>query len=112
RQVKLALKNVSGERAAKAWLAYEPVWAIGEQGIPAEPDYIGAIHTSIRSVLVELYGEETAGKIPLLYGGSVNIDNAVPFISEPNVDGLFIGRSAWNAKSFRDIMIKINDVQI
>lgn len=104
RQVKLALNGVSLTQASKIWLAYEPVWAIGEQGIPAEPEYIGIIHTHIRGVLTELYGEKTASTIPILYGGSVNINNAVPFISQPNVDGLFVGRSAWNTRSFREIM--------
>lgn len=110
RQVKLALKDVTEDQVPKIWIAYEPVWAIGEQGIPAKPDYIGEIHTHIRNVLIELYGEKSAKLIPILYGGSVNIDNSVPFIQQPNVDGLFIGRSAWDAKSFRDIMVKIRGV--
>ncbi|MHB8065077.1 MAG: triose-phosphate isomerase [Ruminiclostridium sp.] len=38
------------------------------------------------------------------------MDNSVAFIKQPNVDGLFIGRSAWDAKSFRNIMVKILEV--
>lgn len=110
RQVKLALKNVSEKQVPKIWLAYEPVWAIGEQGIPAEPGYIGEIHTYIRNVLKELYGEKSSAKVPILYGGSVNIDNSVDFIQQPNVDGLFIGRSAWKAENFYNIILKIRDV--
>lgn len=101
RQVKIALDGISSEDAKKIWLAYEPVWAIGNAGIPAEPSYAGKIHTHIRNVLIGLYGEETASKIPVLYGGSVNHDNAEALIKQPNVDGLFVGRTAWDAQSFR-----------
>jgi triosephosphate isomerase len=107
RQVKLALKGVLPQQLSKIWIAYEPVWAIGENGIPAEPGYIGEIHTCIRRVLEDLYGEELTASIPVLYGGSVNIDNSLEFIRQPNVDGLFIGRSAWEAPDFYNIMMKI-----
>ena len=107
RQIKLALNNVPENQASKIWLAYEPVWAIGEQGIPAEPGYISEIHTHIRNVLKELYSEKSGNIIPILYGGSVNSDNSVDFIKQPNVDGLFIGRSAWEAENFYNIMVKI-----
>jgi len=110
KQVKLALDGVLKNQVSKIWIAYEPVWAIGEQGIPAEPGYIGEIHTYIRNVLKELYGEKSGNIVPILYGGSVNIDNCVDFIKQPNVDGLFIGRSAWDAKSFHNIMVKISGV--
>lgn len=108
RQIKLALKNVFENQVSKIWIAYEPVWAIGEQGIPAEPAYISEIHTHIRNVLKELYGEKSGDIVPILYGGSVNMDNSVDFIKQPNVDGLFIGRSAWEAENFHNIMLKIS----
>ncbi|NLK98049.1 MAG: triose-phosphate isomerase [Epulopiscium sp.] len=104
RQIKIALHNVSEEDAKKVWIAYEPVWAIGENGIPASPDYAGRVHTLIYNVLREMYNDEIVKGIPILYGGSVNHDNAVPLYHQPHIDGLFIGRSAWDAKSFRKIM--------
>ena len=58
----------------------------------------------MRSVLRELYGAETADRIPLLYGGSVNPENAVELIVRENIDGLFIGRSAWQADRFESII--------
>ncbi|MHB8065353.1 MAG: triose-phosphate isomerase [Ruminiclostridium sp.] len=109
KQVKLALNGVLESQVSKIWIAYEPVWAIGEQGIPAEPSYIGEIHTHIRNILIELYGENSGTIVPILYGGSVNIDNSVAFIKQPNVDGLFIGRSAWMTENFHNIMLKISD---
>lgn len=108
-QIEIALNQVTASDAAKAWLAYEPVWAIGEDGIPAEPTYIDDIHTYIREVLSELYSDDIANSIPVFYGGSVNIDNAVDFINLKEVDGLFIGRSAWNSTSFQEIMLAIRE---
>ena len=52
---------------------------------------------------LELFGNETGCRVPLLYGGSVNLENAVELMRE-NIDGLFIGRSAWQAKTFEAII--------
>lgn len=104
KQVKIGMFEVSKEEALKVWLAYEPVWAIGENGIPAEPSYVAVVHGYIREQLVELYGEEVGNKIPILYGGSVNAANCVELSNQENVDGLFIGRSAWDIQKFEEII--------
>ena len=62
------------------------------------------LYTSLKRVLEELFGREKASVIPVLYGGSVNPGNVVPLISQPWVDGLFIGRSAWKAESFNRLI--------
>lgn len=104
KSLKIALHGVSAEDAPKVWVAYEPYWAIGVEGIPAEPEVVAEIHTALRGVLVELYGERIGHTIPLLFGGSVNLDNAVPYAKCQDVDGLFIGRSAWQTDTFEAIM--------
>lgn len=101
RQMKIALDGVHRDDVTGLWLAYEPVWAIGAIGTPASPEYAADVHGFMRSVLTDLYGAETAGNVPLLYGGSVNIENAVPLIKQTNIDGLFIGRSAWDIDTFK-----------
>jgi len=107
-QLKIGLHGVTKAQLPKVWIAYEPVWAIGTGGIPATPDYAEEKHKAIRECLLELYGED--GKdIPVLYGGSVNPDNAVEMIVQPSIDGLFVGRSAWNAKAFRELIISSMD---
>ena len=65
---------------------------------------MGRPGSTIRRTLEALFGETPGREIPILYGGSVNIDNAVSIIREENVDGLFIGRSAWEADSFNRII--------
>ena len=103
-QLRTDLCGVTPEQADQIMIGYEPVWAIGASGIPATKEYCAEMHTVIRAVLAEMFGEEIASAIPILYGGSVNNENAVGFIHQKNVDGLFIGRSAWNAENFAKII--------
>jgi len=98
RQVKMALHGVSAEQAPEVLIAYEPVWAIGKGGTPAEPSYASRIHAAIRSGLEDRYGAALAARAPILYGGSVNLANAGPLLSAPDIDGLFVGRVAWRAE--------------
>lgn len=102
-QLRIGLNGIPLDKISKVWVAYEPVWAIGVNGIPAAADYVEQRHKAIKECLLELFGD--AGKdIPVLYGGSVNPSNSVELIKLPSVDGLFIGRSAWNAKAFDELI--------
>lgn len=57
-----------------------------------------------RSVLAEKYGQEVANEVPLLYGGSVNTQNAAELAVLPHVDGLFVGRAALEADGLADLV--------
>lgn len=103
KQIKIGLFGVKKENLNMMLLAYEPVWAIGKDGVPATKEYIEEKHKVIKDTLVELYGKEGAD-VPLFYGGSVNHGNAVEIDACNNVDGLFVGRSAWKASDFEKIM--------
>lgn len=105
-QLKAGLKGLYKENLDQLWIAYEPVWAIGVNGKPASAEYASQKHEVIKSVLASLYGNEGYG-IPVLYGGSVNHGNAAELIVQSSVDGLFIGRSAWDAESFNSIIRKV-----
>jgi triosephosphate isomerase len=98
RQVEGALGRVAGS-TAEILLAYEPVWAIGEGGTPATPEDAQPVHAAIKRAIVDLVGIEP----PVLYGGSVNPDNAQALAVVPEVDGLFVGRSAWTAEGLLGI---------
>ncbi|WP_077619425.1 triose-phosphate isomerase [Bacillus sinesaloumensis] len=98
-QLKVCLKGLSGDQVKQVLVAYEPVWAIGENGIPADAEYVGEIHTFLRRTLIEMY-PNIGHEIPLLYGGSVNLDNFLPYIDQKDVNGLFVGRTAWNMETF------------
>ncbi|WP_367160232.1 triose-phosphate isomerase [Kozakia baliensis] len=107
RQVKIALHGVKAHEFENILLAYEPVWAIGEKGRPAETDFVQNCHEQVRQTLIELAGEETAERIPVLYGGSVNLENAPHYAALPNVDGVFVGRAAWPVAGFKAIIESI-----
>ncbi len=91
-QVEGALRYLdASQRSATILFAYEPVWAIGERGVPASADYADR-----QQMLIKRNAERLLGRpVPCLYGGSVNPGNCVELIGQPHVDGLFIGRSAW-----------------
>lgn len=100
-QVAQALTAIRNEKCdAPVLLAYEPVWAIGEGGIPASSDYANKRHAEIKALSKEILGNA----VPCLYGGSVNLENCVEFIQCEHIDGLFIGRSAWNVEGYLDIL--------
>jgi L-erythrulose 1-phosphate isomerase len=103
RQVRGALSRLADEqKQAEILLAYEPVWAIGEKGIPATADYADARHAEIATIAEEIMGR----KVPCLYGGSVNPGNCEELVSCPHIDGLFIGRSAWQVEGYLDILAR------
>ncbi len=102
-QLKIAFHNVNISDVSNIWVAYEPVWSIGVNGIPATSEYAEKMHKEIKKCLVEIWGEDSK-KIPVLYGGSVNPNNAEDLISQPSIDGLFIGRAAWNAENMNNLI--------
>jgi triosephosphate isomerase len=79
-------------------IAYEPVWAIGSGQIPTS-DNISEAHAFMRTELVERFGKE-GETIRLLYGGSVNGDNAGDILAIPHVNGLLVGGHSLKATDF------------
>lgn len=96
----------SGQKTSPILLAYEPVWAIGEHGIPASADYADARQAEIIEVANEVLGR----RIPCLYGGSVNPGNCAELAACAHIDGLFIGRSAWDVTGYLDILERVRSV--
>ncbi len=89
-QVKIAFLNVPAEDAAKAVIAYEPIWAIGT-GKVATTAQAQEVCGAIRRVIAEIYDEETAAKIRIQYGGSVAPANAKELFEQPDIDGGLVG---------------------
>ncbi len=84
-------------------IAYEPIWAIGT-GKTASTAQAQEMHKHLRSLLADKYGEEVAGTIPILYGGSVKAANAKELFSSPDVDGGLVGRASLVASEFKEII--------
>jgi triosephosphate isomerase len=96
RQVRAALSRIPAGGFEKVLIAYEPVWSIGEGGTPAPPDFADEQHALIKEE-TRRFGPEA---LEVLYGGSVNPGNCLELAGMPHIDGLFIGRSAWQADGY------------
>jgi triosephosphate isomerase len=83
-------------------LAYEPVWAIGT-GKNATPDDAAQIHELIR---MELGRNSVSGRIPILYGGSVNAGNVASLLTRPQLDGVLVGGASLDAAGWADLLEK------
>ncbi|MFI6578680.1 triose-phosphate isomerase [Nocardiopsis sp. NPDC050513] len=94
-----ALKEITAEQAAKLVVAYEPVWAIGT-GEVATPEDAQEVCSAIRVRLAELYSQEVADAVRVLYGGSVKGDNAPGIMAQADVDGALVGGACLKADEF------------
>ena len=100
RQARYALRDVAKDALGKVIIAYEPVWSIGEGGIPADPEFANAQHANLKALAKEITGQP----LPILYGGSVNPQNCCDLAAMSDIDGLFIGRSAWDPAGYIGII--------
>lgn len=106
-QVKSALYDISADKARKIVFAYEPIWAIGT-GNTASPEQAQAVCGEIRAVIRGLYDARTARAVSILYGGSMNPDNAAQLLSQPDIDGGLIGGASLDPEKFLAIINAAN----
>jgi len=102
-QLKQALFQIPAGSWEQIILAYEPVWAIGT-GETATPEQAQEMHQHIRSFIKENVGEDVAGKVSILYGGSVKPSNAREIFAKEDVDGGLIGGASLQAVDFVEII--------
>jgi triosephosphate isomerase (TIM) len=101
-QVQEALVQVGDGRLAEVTIAYEPIWAIGT-GLVATPDQAQEAIAFIRA-LVGDRSQEAAAAVRVIYGGSVNGDNAREILSQPDVDGALVGGASLDPAEFGRII--------
>jgi triosephosphate isomerase len=102
-QLAEGLAAVAKERAGEVVIAYEPVWAIGS-GHPATPDQAREAHRHIRTRIRALWGQDAAGQVPILYGGSVTSDNIAELLATPEIDGALVGSACLDPLQFARIL--------
>ena len=95
-QIKSDLQGVTAEQAASMVIAYEPIWAIGT-GKTATSDQAEEVCAAIRAAIAEIYDTDTAEKIRIQYGGSMNAGNCKELLAKPDIDGGLIGGAALKA---------------
>jgi triosephosphate isomerase len=103
RQTSQSLRDVSPDFAPRIVVAYEPVWAIGTGKASNGPEANAVVKDVIRPALAELFGNETAQAIRVLYGGSVTSSNAAEFFSQPDIDGALVGGASLKVDEFAAI---------
>lgn len=109
KQLKASLPKID-DAAERLTVAYEPIWAIGT-GRTATTKDIAAMHKAIRGLLDETYGEETSAQVRILYGGSVNPENAREILSTENVGGALVGGASLSAESFLGIVVAASETE-
>ncbi len=103
RQCLRAFHAISGKKAGKLVVAYEPVWAIGT-GKTATPQMAAESHSLIRGEATKAFGEQFASNLRILYGGSVKPENAKALMAEEEIDGALVGGASLEPKSFGAIV--------
>lgn len=103
RQLREGLRGVGISEAARAVVAYEPVWAIGT-GLNASPEQAAAVHVFIRGVVDSIYGEDFGLNLPVIYGGSVNPANIKALMAQREINGVLVGGASLEAESFSRIV--------
>ena len=103
RQCLRAFHAISGRKAGKLVVAYEPVWAIGT-GKTATPQLAAEAHVLIRGEAAKAFGDKLADSLRILYGGSVKPENAKALMSEEEIDGALVGGASLNASSLASIV--------
>jgi triosephosphate isomerase len=95
-QIEQAFASLNSKQVEELFIAYEPVWAIGT-GKVASPEIAQEVHRFIRNQI-------KTSKTPILYGGSVNPENARGLFAQPDIDGALVGGASLKAQSFLSII--------
>lgn len=103
-QLKTALSGINAKQMREIIVAYEPVWAIGT-GQTASSEEAGSACAGIRAILKDKYGSPVARNIPILYGGSLSIQNAAELFAMPDIDGGLVGGASLSPKLFAKIVM-------
>lgn len=104
-QLGVVLRNFQKHQLKHLVVAYEPLWAIGKTHKDAlDPHGVHEMSLYIRKLLVERYGQVLARRVPIIYGGSVEQENAQALLEEGNSNGFLVGHASLDPKAFSEIL--------
>ena len=110
-QIRSVCANLPKASLKLLMIAYEPVWAISTgdgKGQTATPQDVQEMTIFIRKILTALYTRASAERVPILYGGSVNEENASPLMREGMIDGFLVGGASLKLRTFAAILTAAN----
>ncbi len=102
-QIRGSLAGLTADQLEETVIAYEPVWAIGT-GRTATPQQAQDAHAFIRKTLADVWGQTSADKVRIQYGGSVKPANAAELMSQPDIDGALVGGASLDPRGFAEIV--------
>ena len=102
-QTRLALEGLENEQVENIIIAYEPIWAIGTGKTATSEDANNSIK-EIRDEICKIYGQMTAQRVIIQYGGSVKPDNSRELFSTSDIDGALVGGASLKPESFAGIV--------
>lgn len=102
-QLSVAFKNVRPKFSETLCVAYEPVWAIGTGETPTVNEIV-EVHAHVREIFGELFPTAPVSAFAVLYGGSVNGENAYEFLREKEIDGLLVGGASIKIHQLKEII--------
>ncbi len=109
-QLTQALKNVPVGRFKNITIAYEPVWAIGADEAPSAED-VHKMILLIKKIIADNYGQRALSHIRVLYGGSVNDENAEEILSIPGLHGVLVGRVSLQPKKLEALIAVASEIK-
>ena len=110
-QIATVFASLPKKHISDIFIAYEPSWVIGKSYDSAlSPQQIHEMIIFVKKVVSEIIGREEAMRMPVLYGGSVDFDNAQAILSDGEVSGLLIGRQSLDIENFAKIILYANSI--
>lgn len=103
KQTELALEGLTNEQVESTIIAYEPIWAIGTGKTATSEDANNSVK-EIRNKIAKIYGQETASRVIIQYGGSVKSSNAKELFEMSDIDGGLVGGASLKAEEFSKIV--------
>jgi triosephosphate isomerase len=104
-ELESALLDVPKKELNNLIVAYEPIWAIGKRAKDAmSPHKMHEMSIFIKKILTETFDKKSASKVPVLYGGSVEPENAEGLLALGEIDGFLLGHASLDAGQFNEIL--------
>ncbi len=109
-QMKETFADIPKNSASDIIVAYEPLWAIGAKEV-MRPELIYEMVLFVKKTFADIFGNDAVKKVRVLYGGSVNSNNAFDIVKTGQVDGLLVGRESVSIVGFTELLKTVDVIE-